>query len=812
MVLTRANRGASDQPAESGRSARLARRRGGSNDNMERELPARTRAKGKQVAVPSSDPGDDEEEDEEEDEGAGSEEEEIAKGESIARFNAPRGNLVKSISPPPQSESDIASIIGSQSVSGVQRFANPYGATAQYTRHSSVPWPFGSSAPPFGRGGLPGSPVREDDEEDAPDEGRGTQGSNHNISRDETAELRENALDPLWSTTNDLAKYLLEPKPDKKTWNQLLKIQRQNWASMQTLFTNRDNEFLIDLPDVLSALPEKLQSRGRVILAATNATSLQNELIKTAQGTGDLLDICARVFERLDQDFPAPFLISIPDDPYELITNEVIELTLDIRVQKFIAQLRDLTDHPVSPANIASDLFCAVDEGVDGEEALRHGPYQPVCGGVESPLVSQRARSIAQLIEEKTVVEAIHMLEDAFPFMTEDGTGLSVDLMQWTADIIGQAQDFLREPAIGSTIRSSSPSESLASSSQQEFVRKDVHENIMSKTVVQHLAMLRRQAPQSTASTSAPQPPPSRQPHASSPDDLSADGDDILAIARGKPPPSSAATAAGPSTSAPRSSGFTPVNGTKRPSETQDPEDPFENDTRSPDPSRRAQLDLDRQNMPPPASRPQKRQRLPSHPQPQPSSSASSSRPTPSPSTNPAPAPPSPNGSTSSSAPPPSSAASTSLLSGEMSFSQIRESNRLPPSRAAGAPQRQPWSDADTRRLIRLIEVHECKWAVIARRQDPDYRRGRQPDPGPEDTEDCVFEIRRDQQAIRDKARNLKVDLLKADFALYPGFNGIALGKKERAALIARGKNPDRREEDTTPDGVVHNTTFIPDE
>ncbi|KAJ3951172.1 hypothetical protein N0V92_012422, partial [Colletotrichum tropicale] len=66
------------------------------------------------------------------------------------------------------------------------------------------------------------------------------------------------------------------------------------------------------------------------------------------------------------------------------------------------------------------------------------------------------------------------MLEDAFPFMTEDGTGLSVDLMQWTADIIGQAQDFLREPAIGSTIRSSSPSESLASSSQQKFVRKDV--------------------------------------------------------------------------------------------------------------------------------------------------------------------------------------------------------------------------------------------------------------------------------------------------------------------------------------------------
>lgn len=35
----------------------------------------------------------------------------------------------------------------------------------------------------------------------------------------------------------------------------------------------------------------------------------------------------------------------------------------------------------------------------------------------------------------------------------------------------------------------------------------------------------------------------------------------------------------------------------------------------------------------------------------------------------------------------------------------------------------------------------------------------------------------------------------RADLPLFPGFDNIFLGKKERAVLIARGKNPDRKEE-----------------
>ncbi|GJC97199.1 MYB dna-binding domain protein [Colletotrichum higginsianum] len=131
--------------------------------------------------------------------------------------------------------------------------------------------------------------------------------------------------------------------------------------------------------------------------------------------------------------------------------------------------------------------------------------------------------------------------------------------------------------------------------------------------------------------------------------------------------------------------------------------------------------------------------------------------------------------------------------------------NRRAASR--GPQQRVPWSDSDTRRLIRLIEYHNCLWALIAKRQFHEHRGS---DPGPEVLQDCIFDHPRDQQAIRDKARNLKVDLLKADLPLYPGFDGIALGKKERQALISRGKNPDRTEADVDADGNPMHTEYVP--
>lgn len=297
-------------------------------------------------------------------------------------------------------------------------------------------------------------------------------------------------------------------------------------------------------------------------------------------------------------------------------------------------------------------------------------------------------------------------------------------------------------------------------------------------------------------------------------------------------------------------SGFTPVNGAKRTqpqSQSQDTDDGFEYDDRRPDPRRRAQLDRDRRDMPPPPSRPRKRVRLSSTAAPPPPPPPSSSAPRQADSIPPSGSAPLPSSSSSSSS---RSSLPSSTNSSGPSFRELSEMNRRAASR--GPQQRVPWSDSDTRRLIRLIEYHNCLWALIAKRQFHEHRGS---DSGPEVLEDCIFDHPRDQQAIRDKARNLKVDLLKyvvcplsspppaaplpppthldlpclflnliptrpnhsspdafcrADLPLYPGFDGIALGKKERQALISRGKNPDRTEADVDADGNPMHTEYVP--
>jgi hypothetical protein len=70
------------------------------------------------------------------------------------------------------------------------------------------------------------------------------------------------------------------------------------------------------------------------------------------------------------------------------------------------------------------------------------------------------------------------------------------------------------------------------------------------------------------------------------------------------------------------------------------------------------------------------------------------------------------------------------------------------------------------------------------------------------------FQIYRNQQAIRDKARNLKKGYLCADAILPNGFDYVYLSKKERDDVIASGHNPERREEDIDEDGHVINNLW----
>ncbi|KAL1871975.1 hypothetical protein VTK73DRAFT_1805 [Phialemonium thermophilum] len=114
--------------------------------------------------------------------------------------------------------------------------------------------------------------------------------------------------------------------------------------------------------------------------------------------------------------------------------------------------------------------------------------------------------------------------------------------------------------------------------------------------------------------------------------------------------------------------------------------------------------------------------------------------------------------------------------------------------KSRGPQTRTFWSSEDCQMLIQAIDTYKCKWSVI----EKEIRNGVIP-----------FHHPRDQQALRDKARLLKVDFLKADGVLPPGFDLVVLGKKERQAVIACGKNPDRLESDLDEDNRPTNTVYL---
>ncbi|KAI1176354.1 hypothetical protein F4777DRAFT_546720 [Nemania sp. FL0916] len=124
-------------------------------------------------------------------------------------------------------------------------------------------------------------------------------------------------------------------------------------------------------------------------------------------------------------------------------------------------------------------------------------------------------------------------------------------------------------------------------------------------------------------------------------------------------------------------------------------------------------------------------------------------------------------------------------------LSQAVRVNRLA-NKTRGHQMRERWSDEDTDYLIDLIgrENLGCSWAAMEEQA----------------VKEKGFEVPRNQQAIRDKARNLKKGYLCANAILPTGFDYVYLSKKERDAVIACGYNPDRREDDIDEDGhVIHN-------
>ncbi|CAN8100125.1 unnamed protein product [Discula destructiva] len=121
----------------------------------------------------------------------------------------------------------------------------------------------------------------------------------------------------------------------------------------------------------------------------------------------------------------------------------------------------------------------------------------------------------------------------------------------------------------------------------------------------------------------------------------------------------------------------------------------------------------------------------------------------------------------------------------------ISKANRRPP---ATPKARRPWTVHDTQQLVTAIDVYKAKWSTIEKAIKGHH---------------IAFNvIERDQQGLRDKARLVKVDILKTDSPLPPSFDLVVLGKKEKDMVISAGKNPYRREADVDAAGHPINTLY----
>ncbi|KAH6697062.1 hypothetical protein F5X68DRAFT_186055 [Plectosphaerella plurivora] len=243
-------------------------------------------------------------------------------------------------------------------------------------------------------------------------------------------------------------------------------------------------------------------------------------------------------------------------------------------------------------------------------------------------------------------------------------------------------------------------------------------------------------------------------------------------------------------------------------------EEEFEQDNRQPNERRRRELD--RRNMPPPKRQKHAHEPLPARPRPAAAAEPEEEDPFASPPRllgrpRPRPADPEeedPFASPRLSAPHRPQPASPAPSATQINFEAIHQRNRLHAA-AARPQQRIPWSNEDTHKLLGFIAEHGCSWKILHEMANPVKKSDDPPEkPAPPHNPRVHFSVYRNQQAIRDKARNLKVDFLKADMVLPTGFDNVVLSKKEIALLQSRHRNPDRREADVDARGFATNTYY----
>ncbi|PFH56826.1 hypothetical protein XA68_15951 [Ophiocordyceps unilateralis] len=138
-----------------------------------------------------------------------------------------------------------------------------------------------------------------------------------------------------------------------------------------------------------------------------------------------------------------------------------------------------------------------------------------------------------------------------------------------------------------------------------------------------------------------------------------------------------------------------------------------------------------------------------------------------------------------------STSASASASASASSPRVSQSSRRWARQGSTSYTRRVKWTDHDTNLLNQCIKERRANYAIIER-YDNDK-----------------FEHPRNQQAYRDKARNLKVDYLRTDSPLPECYDLVSLGPKEVRQIQSNGKNPLRREADVDENGKPTNTRLV---
>ncbi|KAM5346841.1 hypothetical protein ACJ41O_009846 [Fusarium nematophilum] len=579
-------------------------------------------------------------------------------------------------------------------------------------------------------------------------------------SRRTSQRVLELSVPDLARAADDLMRYITRRDADDEIFRGRLKIKRDAFYSIRNAYTEQDSAVFIDWAPFASLAPSQGQKQADMQVARANVVSAVDQLVdlSDADDTG-----ASSVLDHIHEYFP--YLFITRDDMFQ---NP--EETLDLRTWLFIESLAQQTgdvDHYMaifyffcdSTDPGFADLF---DEGENRSERQKklskifsHGPFKSLGGDNDeddNERCAQRIFEIMSIFHSKEKSRSISELKARFPLdqilerlntcfvgmykVLEPGQGYgSVHLGTEPQPAFGDEGD------VGDTQADDFGSES------QSIIRAGTSEADLFVGQESIRALNEKNRAASAV-------PPSNQQHGlprrnAIPDYREHTNADLLDS--GPLPPPSAFQLRGRHANPP-SQTSRKRHGSSQDDE-EDEDDPFETDTRSVSEARRIERI---QLMPPPARPAAKRPRvreLPLGPRLPPTQTSPR-----------APA---------SSAVPQSSAPDFAAL--KQATSRIARQARL----ESGAPSRQRhvWSHHDCEVLIGLVCRRQAAWAEMEK------DRG-------------LFEHPRNQQAYRDKARNMKVDFLMADAVLPPGFDLVALGKKEVDRLKSYGKNPYRKERD----------------